>query len=226
MRAPLAERLGLSLDRRATLRRLGALPISRRLSLLAAWYGTDKGRDAHDYTQHYQRYLGSRRRERLRILEIGVGGQETNSGGASLRMWRSFFPKAEVIGVDLYEKQLPAEARIRVLQGDQSDATFLRALGSREGPFDLVVDDGSHRGDYITLTFTNLWPFVSPGGVYVIEDLETAYDEDYGGGSPGTSGTAMTLLKELLDAGQQEADWPDVDGVAVHHGIGFVFRTR
>jgi demethylmacrocin O-methyltransferase len=66
---------------------------------------------------------------------------------------------------------------------------------------------------------------VSPGGLYVIEDLETAYDEDYGGGVPGTPGTAMSLLKELLDAAQHEADWPNVDGVAVHHGIGFVSRT-
>jgi hypothetical protein len=140
---PFAERL--SLERRAQLRRIGALPLSRRLDWLARWYGTDKGPSSHGYTVHYQRHLGTRRGEHLTILEIGVGGQETNTGGASLRVWRSFFPAATIIGVDLYAKQLPPEQRITIVQGDQGDAAFLADLGKRFGPFDVVIDDGSHR---------------------------------------------------------------------------------
>src|ERR1700694_5546089 len=99
MALPLTGRF--SLERRAQLRRIGALPLSRRLDWLARWYGTDKGPSSHGYTVHYQRHLEARRREPLIILEIGVGGENTNTGGVSLRMWRSFFPAATIIGVDI-----------------------------------------------------------------------------------------------------------------------------
>lgn len=203
---------------RGNMRRLGAIPLSGRLDWLATWYGTDKGPRAHGYTTHYQTHLAARRKEQLNVLEIGVGGQNTNSGGASLRMWRSFFPRASIVGVDLYRKQLPAENRITVLQGDQADGAFLDALVTKHGPFDLIVDDGSHRGDHITATFSALWHRLRPGGVYVIEDLETAYDPAYGGGDPGMPGTALALVKAMLDEVQLGPQ-----GVSVHVYRGIVF---
>jgi cephalosporin hydroxylase len=208
----------MDLNRRAKVRRLGAIPISRRLNLLAAWYGTDKRSQAHDYTRVYQHHLAGRRKERLTVLEIGVGGDEiASAGGASLRMWRSFFPHARVIGVDLHLKALPREDRITILQGDQTDPALLAQLAGR-GPFDLVVDDGSHRGDHINITFKALWPHVNPHGLYVIEDLETAYDPAYGGGPPGTACTSASLLKELVDGSQLGG----VAAVHVYKGIALV----
>jgi hypothetical protein len=214
----------MTLERRAQLRRLGARPIAHRLDLLASWYGTDKGSNGHGYTRHYDRHFRARRRDRLTILEIGVGGHETNSGGASLRTWRSFFPNASVIGVDIHEKHLPAERRITILQGDQSDPHFLAELARSHGPFDLVIDDGSHRGDHILTTFAALWPRLEPKGIYVIEDLETAYDEGYGGGPAGRPGTAMALLKELLDGVQHESS-THAAAVHVYPNIAFIEKA-
>ncbi|MEY2420244.1 MAG: hypothetical protein QOI95_311 [Acidimicrobiaceae bacterium] len=135
-------------------------------------------------------------------------------------MWRSFFPYAEIIGVDLYEKRLPAEDRISMLVGDQGDRNFLERLGAERGPFGLVIDDGSHRGDHINLTFETLWPHVGPGGLYVIEDLVTAYEPDYGGGPPGATGTSMSLIKALVDGVQHQSD---VKPCAVHVYPNIVF---
>lgn len=214
----------LSLERRAQLRRLGAIPISRRLGLLATWYGTDKGPWAHAYTNHYQRHLGQRRSDIRTVLEIGVGGHETNAGGASLRMWRSFFRRAEIVGVDIYEKRLPPEHRITIVQGDQADPAFLAELAATHGPFDVVIDDGSHRGDEINVTFQSLWPNLNPRGLYVIEDLETAYDRAYGGGIPGTPRTGISLLKELLDCVQRHGAHA-TSAVHVYPGIAIIEKS-
>jgi len=172
----------------------------------------------HDYSGVYQHHLAQRRREELTVVEIGVGGQEIDTaGGASLRMWRTYLPKAQIIGVDLYRKRLPLDDRITILQGDQADLSFLEEL-SRRGPFDLIIDDGSHRGDHINITFDALWPHVRKGGLYVIEDLETAYDPDYGGGPPGTSTTSISLLKKIIDESQADK----VAAIHVYKGIAFI----
>jgi cephalosporin hydroxylase len=114
-------------------------------------------------------------------------------------MWRNYFPHATIYGIDLYEKWLDDEARITSLKADQSDPSALRQAVDQCPPFDLVVDDGSHVGSHILTAFDVLFPKVTPGGYYAIEDLETSYLPAYGGGLPGAPGTAAALSKELLD---------------------------
>jgi 8-demethyl-8-alpha-L-rhamnosyltetracenomycin-C 2'-O-methyltransferase len=114
-------------------------------------------------------------------------------------MWRNYFPRAAVYGIDLYEKYLDTEARITTLQADQSDPDALREAVNGCPPFDLVVDDGSHIGSHVITTFEVLFPMVKPGGYYAIEDLETSYLKAYGGGPPGAPNTAAALAKRLLD---------------------------
>ena len=53
---------------------------------------------------------------------------------------------------------------IRFEQGDQSDPKFLERLARTYGPFDVVIDDGSHIGRHTIATFEGLWPAVRPGG--------------------------------------------------------------
>ena len=70
-----------------------------------------------------------------KVLEIGI------YRGASLQMWRDYFPNAEIFGLDIEEVHVPGP-RIQTIRGDQSDADSLAEVG-RHGPFDLIVDDGS-----------------------------------------------------------------------------------
>ena len=170
------------------------------LDVLALLWGTDKAPGEHGYTRHYARHLRRRRRSVECVLEIGIGdGVDPEAGGNSLRMWRNYFPHAVIYGVDIYAKWFDGEARITTLQADQSDPDALLRTVIECPAFDLVVDDGSHVGSHIISTFGVLFPLVKPGGYYAIEDLETAYQQSYGGGPPGAPDTAASLTKTLID---------------------------
>jgi cephalosporin hydroxylase len=207
--------------RTARIRRVVAPALSRDLTWLGRWYETDKA-VPNMYTPLYERHLGHLRRRPIRILEIGIGGYDGGplAGGESLRMWRSWMPRAEVVGIDLAPRDFQ-EPRITTLVGSQADADFLREVWSTHGPFDVVIDDGSHVSEHIRVSFEALWPLLASGGIYAIEDLGTSYETDYGGGPPGTPGTSMEMLKELLDQPNQDGS---VRSLCVYKNIAFLER--
>lgn len=105
------------------------------------------------------------------VLEIGV------SHGGSLQMWRDYFGRGStIIGLDIDERLRSLEdPGFRVVIGDQSDPVFLKSLADQYGPFDIVIDDGSHAPAHQVASLTALWPHVKVGGVYLVEDLHTSY---------------------------------------------------
>ena len=203
------------------------------LRSIALAHGTDK-EGAHSYADAYERHLGHLRDRPLTLLEIGIGGYaDPTRGGASLRMWKQYFPAAHIIGLDVKDKSVVAEDRITILQGDQGDRAFLADLGSRYGPFDVVIDDGSHRCEHVIGTFQALFPFVRDGGFYVVEDLQTSYWGRYGGSSGSRrESTSMTMLQRLTDGlNYQEFDIPGyeptytdiwVRSLSFYHNIAFI----
>lgn len=66
------------------------------------------------------------------------------------------------------------------------------------GQFDIVLDDGSHQMDDIRASFECLYPALSKNGVYVVEDLHTAYWPEYGGGLDMPD-SFITLSKRFID---------------------------
>jgi hypothetical protein len=180
--------------------------LGRDLNALGKLYGTDKAWQ-HGYTPHYQRHLHWPRQAAISILEIGVGGSGGPlTGGASLRMWASYYPRARVVGIDINEKVVDFP-RVEIRRGDQSDPAFLHDVAKDlGGSIDLVVDDGSHVSAHVRASFEVLFPYVSPGGLYVIEDLQTSYWDDYGGAPPGSGApTTAELAKSLLDGLNHES---------------------
>jgi hypothetical protein len=109
------------------------------------------------------------------VLEIGV------KGGGSTAFWKALFPDATVIGLDRKLRRWlaaePSPDGVVYLQGDQTDVTRLQEIADRYGPFDLVIDDGSHVSDHQATTMRSLLPRVQPGGFYVIEDTHTSVKE-------------------------------------------------
>ena len=211
----------------------------RRMNLneLAEEFGTDKwGR--HWYTQHYQRHLEQWRRDRFTLLEIGIGGYRySGKGGASLRMWKQFFPKAQIVGLDLQDKSFVDEPRIRAYQGSQTDEAVLRRIIDDAGSVRVIIDDGSHRPEHIRETFRILFPLLEDGGIYVIEDTQTSYWPTWGGSVDRNSpDTTMALVKDLID-GLNHMEFVDEDyrptysdehvvGVHAYHNLVFIEKGR
>ncbi|MFD5433009.1 hypothetical protein ACFWJ4_12685 [Kitasatospora sp. NPDC127067] len=180
------------------------------LAELSLRHGSDKW-GLHYYTEHYARHFAPLRDRPLTVLELGIGGYaDPAAGGGSLRMWKRFFRRGLVYGVDVYDKTALREQRIHTVRGDQADPAFLTALAERIGPIDIVIDDGSHYCPDVIAAFGALFPHVVPGGLYVIEDLQTSYWPGYGGSSErlGDPTTSMGFLKQLLDGLNHEEHEP------------------
>jgi hypothetical protein len=166
-------------------------PFVPALTTIANEEGTDKGTvgptdcwPANNYTDVYEAYLAPLRNQPITLLEIGLGvvgatwqaniahGRNAR-GGASIRMWHRYFPRAEILGIDVNPASFLDNDRITTGVVDQSDSrqirTFLAESGVRH--LDIVIDDGSHRPDHQQISFATLFPYVRPGGLYFIEDL-------------------------------------------------------
>lgn len=178
-----------------------SLFFSNNLPALAAIYGTDK-EARHKYTQYYQEHFNKRRKARLNILEIGVGGYESSTtGGASLRMWKRYFPHSKIYGIDIFDKSPLQEDRIYIYQGSQDDEQFLRKVVASIGHIDIIIDDGSHINSHVIKSFEILFPLLNEGGIYVIEDLQTAYCPRFEGKlySNEVGVTSIEFLKDRVD---------------------------
>lgn len=182
------------------------------LAELAALYGSCKWGNTWEPT-YYEPYLAPYRNDRIKVLEIGAGGgPDENAGGESLRMWRDYFPRALIYGVDIFAKVGIDEQRIRFFQGDQSDDAFLGRLLEQVGTPDIIIDDGSHINEHVIKTFTRLFPSLADGGLYLVEDVNTSYWPAFGGSRTDRNDprTTMGFLKALTDGlNHQDYLWPE-----------------
>ena len=212
------------------------MPISTNrhsLSELALKHRTDK-EGSHFYARHYERHFAHLRDDAIILLEIGIGGYgDPRAGGESLRMWKEFFPNGTIIGLDLHDKSSLREERIEIEQGSQDDPEFLKRLSARYGPFDIVIDDGSHLPAHVIASFEILFDHVKGNGIYAIEDLQTSYWLGWGGSRKGTGkGTSMGLLLDLANgrnyeefdvAGYQPSRFDvGIESVTFYHNLAFI----
>ena len=153
------------------------------LTDLANHFGSDKRstvRFAHRYTVLYDLLFSPLRDKPVRLLEMGlaIGGPDTEGGAVdrmvdspSVRMWSEYFPHAELFGFDISDfSHLPVE-RFQFLRGDSGKEEDLTKLAQMAESFDIIIDDASHASYHQLLALKMLWPSLSAGGFYVIEDL-------------------------------------------------------
>ena len=147
------------------------------------------------FIQLYEKYFTPLRDSKINILEIGV------DNGDSLRIWREFFSKANICGIDIDKKNFKIN-NTNILQGDQSDVNFLKSLVSEYKKFDIIIDDGSHQAKHIIASFNYLFNYLSNNGLYVIEDLQTSYIPRYGGSRINLKKkkSSMNFIKSLTDS--------------------------
>lgn len=152
-----------------------ASPAGLGLRRLMRWAGTDKDRpDGHSYGPVYAEALRPYRWRAIRLLEIGIGGTPEEAGGRSLLAWLAYFPRAHVVACDLQDRSALAGGRLVIRQLNQGDPGDLGRLAA-DGPFDVIIDDGSHLSAHQLLTFRALFDGLAEGGLYVIEDVQTSY---------------------------------------------------
>lgn len=130
---------------------------------------TERGPGLHKW-QHYIEFYDKRftNLDRpLRILEIGV------QSGGSLHLWsRLVHSESTIVGIDINEPcRRYAGGNIHVEIGSQADSEFLIGIATRYGPFDIIVDDGSHTPEHQEISFRTLAKHIAPGGVYFVEDI-------------------------------------------------------
>jgi len=93
--------------------------------------------------------------------------------GASLRVWRDYFPNAEIFGADVDQSILFTEPRIRTFHVDQTSPSSIERMWNEIGvaDFDLMIDDGLHTFDAGRSLFENSIAKLSQTGQYIIEDV-------------------------------------------------------
>jgi hypothetical protein len=130
------------------------------------------GRGIHKwrhYFEIYERHLGRFVGSDVHFLEIGV------QSGGSLELWRRWLGRrATLYGVDIDSACVRSEAEgTFVFIGDQEDRTFWSEFRSRAPRLDVVIDDGGHTPEQQRVTLEELLPHLSPGGVYICEDVHS-----------------------------------------------------
>lgn len=166
--------------------------ITCELARLCDVYGSDKGElkrgnhpyswESHQYTDYYSQLFRHTRSSVLKVFECGLGTNNPRlpssmgiSGrpGASLRVWRDYFPNATVYGADIDSEVLFAEKRIQTFYIDQLNSASILSCWQNvgESDFDLIIDDGLHTFQADTTLFTHSINKLATSGIYVIEDV-------------------------------------------------------
>ncbi len=169
--------------------------IPNELNDLCRKYGCDKGyfkdyKDfitwkPHNYTDIYNFLFSNQKSKIKNVFELGIGTNKVfkdglkrvSKPGASLRVWRDYFPNARIYGGDIDPKTMFIEKRIKTLKVDQFSAVSIKRMWNqiKIKNFDLIIDDGCHQFEGTIIFFLNSINFLSNDGLFIIEDV---YDKD------------------------------------------------
>lgn len=162
------------------------------ISQLCEKYGSDKGGDwfnscpwswlSHTYAYYYSSLFAHNRQSVRKVFECGLGTNNvkfaSNMGlggkpGASLRVWRDYFPNAVIYGADIDRDILFEEDRIKAYYIDQRDPSTIEIFWRKVGviDFDIMIDDGLHTFDAGSCLFEHSISKISQNGIYIIEDV-------------------------------------------------------
>lgn len=162
------------------------------LSKYSEHFGSDKGAttknfksplpwDYHNYTDFYALLFDHCRNEINTVFELGIGtnyedvaSSMTSAGkpGASLRMWKEYFPNAKIIGADIDSRILFEEERISTFQVDQTSKSSITQMWEEiNDTFDIIIDDGLHEYSANITFFENSFHKLRSGGIFIIEDV-------------------------------------------------------
>jgi len=153
-------------------------------------YDTDKSsqridvsayRHCHPYTLFYDGLFRNKKNEHLDIAELGI------LDGASLRMWQEYFSNAEIYGFEYNDefinnfKQKYNNDRITIGNIDvKSVESITNAFSKVNKLYDIIIEDTTHQFEDQIRVIENIYSYLKPGGMLIIEDIFKSYNEsDY-----------------------------------------------
>ncbi len=147
------------------------------LNELGKVYKTDKVNQWHsfagkNYLDIYSIYLNPLKQKEIKMLEIGI------RDGASLRLFRDFFPNGTILGLDINPETAFKEKRIDTYIGSQNSPEIINIIFEKNPEINIVLDDGSHVNELTIASFNLIFNRLQKGGFYIIEDLACTYLED------------------------------------------------
>ena len=137
----------------------------------------DKGNAQHShagesYFDIYERFFAPFKDKEINFLELGV------RLGKSLRVWREYFTKANISGVDINPASAHQDTPGCIVEiCSQDDVAKLDEISQKARGWDIIVDDASHLNVLTAESFKILWKHVRPKGMYIIEDLMVSYGD-------------------------------------------------
>lgn len=129
-------------------------------------FATDKGHE-HDYINaYYDRIFSPLKDEKIKILEIGI------YLGHSTRLWRSYFPNAELFTIENGVERGGRPIVDNVIQ-HWVDAYCKETRDLFDNDyFDFIIDDGPHTLESQIYSATHWIKKLKLGGTLIIEDVK------------------------------------------------------
>ena len=160
--------------------------LNSKLCNLGSKFGTNKSSinlngPRSSFTGLYTLILSNMRNKKINFAEIGV---EKNS---SIKMWRSFFPKAKIFAFDNDKKKLNIAKKLKINktfynQMDVKSSKDIRnKLGKIKGKLDVILDDSTHIFEDQIRIIKNSYQFLKKDGLIIIEDIHRfrkGYEEE------------------------------------------------
>lgn len=130
----------------------------------------------HIYSKFYNDNFFIIRKKIKFVFECGIGDKTSLrkfSPGASLKVWRDFFPNAKIYGADINKNLLFSDKRIKTFFVDQTNEVSIKKMWNKiNNKFDLIIDDGLHNFNSNINFFKISFKYLKKNGLYFIEDVQ------------------------------------------------------
>ena len=169
-------------------------------------YDTDKSsqrinvnqfRHCHPYTIFYHSIFKNYRNDNLNIAEIGIGT------GGSLLMWNEYFTNSTIYGFDNNTTILND---FKTNNNNNNNNKFVlsymdvsnkdsitSSLHELNATYDIIIDDTTHNFDDQLRIIENVYSYLKPGGILIIENVFKMVGEHF----------YFDRLKPILDSFQE-----------------------